>query len=139
MMCQTEGGFPIEKMSLKLFLPQALEFQTFSKQKTHCPGFKTKKVCIKCVLSIGDLSPSVYLGRHNIIHVINGPGLPPPFLHTASDQKSDGGRIWEQGYSACTLSSFKTVIQRDFKKGRALTRNCGFTVGEVKVSMDMTK
>ena len=24
------------------------------------------------------------------------PGLPPPFLHTASDQKLDGGKAWEQ-------------------------------------------
>ena len=31
----------------------------------------------------------------HIIHVINGPGLPPPFLHTASDQKLDGRNAWE--------------------------------------------
>ena len=30
-----------------------------------------------------------------IIHIINGPGLPPPFLHTASDQKLDDGKAWE--------------------------------------------
>ena len=40
----------------------------------------------------GPLPPSVYLGRQNVIHMINGPGLPPPFLRTASDQKLDGGR-----------------------------------------------
>ena len=27
----------------------------------------------------------------------NGPGLPPPFLHTASNQKLDGGKAWEPG------------------------------------------
>ena len=26
------------------------------------------------------------------------PGLPPPFLHTASDQKLDGGKASERGY-----------------------------------------
>ena len=26
------------------------------------------------------------------------PGLPPPFLHTASDQKLDGRKAWERGY-----------------------------------------
>ena len=35
----------------------------------------------------------------DVIHVINGPGLPLLFLHTASDQKLDdrGGKAWEQG------------------------------------------
>ena len=42
--------------------------------------------------------PSVYLGRRDVIHMINIPGLPPPFLHTASDQKLDGGKAWKQGY-----------------------------------------
>ena len=41
-------------------------------------------------------SPSVYLGRQNITHVINGPGLTPRFLHTASDQNWMW-KAWERG------------------------------------------
>jgi len=26
------------------------------------------------------------------------PDLPPPFLHTASNQKLDSGKAWERGY-----------------------------------------
>ena len=31
----------------------------------------------------------------SIIHIINGSGLPPSFLHTASDQKLDSRNAWE--------------------------------------------
>ena len=36
---------------------------------------------------------------HTHIHctTLNGPGLPPPFLHTASYQNLDGGKAWERG------------------------------------------
>ena len=40
---------------------------------------------------MGDPSPSVYLHDKNV------PGLPLPFFHTASDQKLNGGKAWEQG------------------------------------------
>ena len=48
----------------------------------------------------GPLYPSVYLhvGRHwRHSHDKNIPGLPPQFLHTASNQKLDGGKAWEWG------------------------------------------
>ena len=45
-----------------------LKFRTFVKRKTYRSCFKTKNTCAKCVQ--GPLSPSVYLGRQNIIHVI---------------------------------------------------------------------
>ena len=46
----------------------------------------------------------IYLGRHRR-HSRDKmqPGLPPPFLHTASDQKLDGGKAWERGYELCQL------------------------------------
>ena len=31
-------------------------------------------------------------------HVVRSPGLLPPFLHTASDQKLEPGKAWERGY-----------------------------------------
>ena len=42
----------------------------------------------------------------------NSPRPPLPFLHTASDQKLDGGKVWEQGYwiTSC-LNSVNTVPQ----------------------------
>ena len=45
----------------------------------------------------GPLPPSVYLhvqpvDRQNIISVIKWTRPPPPFLHTASNQKLDGGK-----------------------------------------------
>ena len=36
----------------------------------------------------------------------DSPGLPPPFLHTASDQKLEVRKAWEQGYlNACWNSA----------------------------------
>ena len=32
----------------------------------------------------------------DITHVINEPGLPPPFLHTSRDQKLDSGKAWDE-------------------------------------------
>ena len=53
------------------------------------------------------------------------PGLPLPFLHThtASDQKLDGGKVWEQGYriTSC-LNSTNTVPQLTLP-GYTCTRN----------------
>ena len=31
------------------------------------------------------------------LHAIKMLGLPPPFLHTTSDQKLEAGMAWEQG------------------------------------------
>ena len=49
----------------------------------------------KCVILIGTPPP---LPRQNIIHVIKWTRpSPPPFLHTASNQKLDGGKACERG------------------------------------------
>ena len=47
-------------------------------------------------IQLGPLSPSVYHGRH-WHHPCDEMDLPPSFLHTASDQKLDGEKAWEQG------------------------------------------
>ena len=39
------------------------------------------------------------------------PGLPPPFLHTASDQKLEAGSAWEWGYE-CGASTVAGLIPR---------------------------
>ena len=44
----------------------------------------------------GPLTPSVYLGRHGC-HSRDKMEQTPPFLRTASDQKLDSGKAWEQG------------------------------------------
>ena len=46
----------------------------------------------------GPLPPSVYLGRHwRHSHEKMDQAFPLCFLHTASDQKLDGGKAWERG------------------------------------------
>ena len=61
---------------------------------------------------------SCYQDLHNQNWMVRRPGnkdqfilvthFPPLFLHTASDQKLDSGKIWERGYgdSAQLLSTF---------------------------------
>ena len=52
----------------------------FMKQNTQHSWFKTKNGCVKCILSIRDPSPSVYLGDTDFIYAKkNGPDLPLPF------------------------------------------------------------
>ena len=92
-----------------------LEFQMFAKQKTYRSWFKTKNGCVKSILSIRDPSSptSVYLSRHNI-HVIKWTRPSPPlYLHTASDQKLDGGKAREQGCCDTTTSTSVTRKQWD--------------------------
>ena len=88
----TEGP-PIERTSLRPCLV------------VSCPSAGILKVCeVKNVpllaqneehvhkmrsFNQGPLPPSVYLVDTDVIHVINGTR---PFLHTASDQKLDGGK-----------------------------------------------
>ena len=43
--------------------------------------------------------PPVCLPSLCHITVQNLPGLSPPFLYTVSDQKLDGEKVWEQGYT----------------------------------------
>ena len=40
--------------------------------------------------------PHIYLTSHTSLFL---PGLSPPFVHTASDQKLEAGTAWERGYS----------------------------------------
>ena len=47
------------------------------------------------------------------------PGLPPPFLHTASDQKLDDGKAWERGYHPWAFFHVTTV-----SVGYCLVRTC---------------
>ena len=50
-------------------------------------------------------SPFVNLGRHwRHSRDKMFPCLSPPFLHTASDQKLDDGKVWEWGYKIHTTS-----------------------------------
>ena len=37
----------------------------------------------------------------DVIHLINGPGLPPPLLHTVRGHKLDRGKAWERGNYNC--------------------------------------
>ena len=46
------------------FCPIHLSFKCSQSEKTYYSWFKRKNVCTKCVLLIGESSPSVYLGRH---------------------------------------------------------------------------
>ena len=43
----------------------------------------------------GSLATVSTLVDNDILHEINGPGLSPPLLYTASDQKLDGRKAWE--------------------------------------------
>ena len=54
------------------------------KQKTYHSLFRTKKVCMKCILSVGDVT-----------HMIKWTA----FVFTCCKQsKLDGGKTWEQGF-----------------------------------------
>ena len=46
----------------------------------------------------GTPPPSVYLGRHQLIHMIKWTRPSPSVLPTATDQKLDDGKAWERGY-----------------------------------------
>ena len=47
----------------------------------------------------------------DVTHVTLSPGLPPPFLHTASDQKLEAGTAWERG---CTVVDALILIHSEF-------------------------
>ena len=34
----------------------------------------------------------------------------PPFLQTASNQKLDGGKVWERGYSLCIMTTMEAAM-----------------------------
>ena len=53
------------------------------------------------------LPPSVCLGRHwRHSHDKMDQAFPPQFMHTASDQKLDGGKAWEWGYRMWGVALF---------------------------------
>ena len=43
--------------------------------------------------------------------------LPPPFLHTASNQKLDSGKAWEQGYMYFPLMLDTATTHHKYLKG----------------------
>ena len=57
---------------------------------------------------IGHRPPHVYLTSCMGFFL---PGLPPPFLHTASDQKLEAGTAWERSYE-CGASTVAGLIPR---------------------------
>ena len=47
---------------------------------------------------VGHRPPHIYLISRTRFFLL---GLPPPFLHTASNQKLEAGTAWERGYRVC--------------------------------------
>ena len=97
---QKRGGVPNGKNKL-----QALSCSFCSKRWNHSSSnvcevenipllFQNEEcMCEMCSFNRGGPLPSsVYLGRHNVIHLKKSPRPSPPFLHTASDEKLDGGK-----------------------------------------------
>ena len=76
---QRGGGVPGRRTS----------FGAFSKRKTREQNAYFRP---------GTPPPSVYLGRHQLIHMIKWTRPSPSVLPTASDQKLDDGKAWERGY-----------------------------------------
>ena len=78
----------------------------FEKRNIYLTLFKTKNVCTKCLVSIGDPSPSVYLGRHcHHSHDKMDQAFPSVFPYCKQLKTGrwtvDGGKAREGGYFIC--------------------------------------
>ena len=52
----------------------------------------------KIILSVKGPSPPLSFSKCLSYEKCSQTFDPPPFLHTLSNQKLDGGKVWEQGY-----------------------------------------
>ena len=71
----------------------------FTKRKSCHLLYRTKNACVETIHSFKGPPPSsVYLANH-LCDKWYIPWLSPLFLHTASNQKLDGGKAWERNYA----------------------------------------
>ena len=82
----------------------------------------------------GPLPPSVYVDS-DVIHVIMVPGLPLPFLHTASDQKLDGGKAWEMLLLVSLAMSSACYMDSCLKPSKDLHSDGQFTKKSTAVAI----
>ena len=63
-------------------------------------------------------------------HVMNGPGLPPPLLHTVSNQKLNGGKVlgMRLGYANSDVISCDNILQCDLTMHTVRSTVCMYTV-----------
>ena len=96
---QRWGGVPDQKNELEALSCSFCSIRFVSnvcEAKHVTPWFKTRNMCVKCVLSIRGPFPPVYLGDTDVVYVIKWTRPSPSILHTASNPKLDGGKAWEQ-------------------------------------------
>ena len=107
-----------ERKSLRPYLvisTQSAEHLWFRSEKRTALGSKWKK----SVHSFdGGPLPPLYLGRHwRHSHDGMDQVFPPLLLHAASDQKLDGRKAWEQGYSTRLQMTMNTKLFDWFATG----------------------
>ena len=85
-------GSPTQKNQLEPFLVVSVFALEFCEAKTYRLLFKSKNVCTNKLFhsETPPLSTQVDI---DVIQVINGPGLPPPLLHTVKGSKAR--QAWE--------------------------------------------
>ena len=102
-------GSPVKRMSyrpdLTVSAPKHWSFECSQSEKRTALLAQNKEcVCEMRPFDQDPPPPSVYLGRHWChSHDKWYQAFPLRFLRTASDQKLDGGKAWERGYSPTNL------------------------------------
>ena len=96
---QSGGGVYHQKYAfcarIFCFEPEVLRFSLHECSKLQRLGQKRQNKVSSSFFRCGTLPRKTLI---SFTWQKNIPGLPPPFLHTTSDQKLDSGKTWERSY-----------------------------------------